>query len=41
MSELKRLMKQIIKNAVLNGEHTTVLYEEVHYILHNMLGEEE
>ena len=41
MSELKRLMKEITENAVLNGEHTTTLYDEVHYILHNMLGEEE
>lgn len=41
MSALKELMKTIVKNAVLNGEHTTTLYAEVHYILHNMLEEEE
>jgi len=41
ISEIKILMKQIIENAVLNGEHTTTLYDEVHYILHNMLGDEE
>ena len=39
MNELKRLIKEIIEDAVLNGEHTTTLYDEVHYILHNMLGE--
>tara|TARA_Y100001938_G_scaffold109193_1_gene149232 strand:- start:706 stop:849 length:144 start_codon:yes stop_codon:yes gene_type:complete len=39
--ELRSLLKNIVENAIINDEHRTIIYDEIHYILHNMIGVEE
>ena len=39
--ELRSLLKNIVENAIINGEHHTTMYDEIHYILHNIIGVEE